>query len=150
EKCPEVPFIFVSGMMGEECAIDTLKAGATDYVLKDRLTRLPRVVARALHEAEDHAARKKAEQEREEARQAALDAALESARMKSEFMASMSHEIRTPMNAIIASADLLAPTPLTSEQKEYVEMVRSSGDALLRIIDDILDFSKIEAGKLTL
>lgn len=69
---------------------------------------------------------------------------------KSDFLANMSHEIRTPMNGIIAMADLLAKTKTTSEQSEYLEIVRTSGAALLVIINDILDFSKIEAGKLNL
>ena len=69
---------------------------------------------------------------------------------KSQFLANMSHEIRTPMNGIIGFTDLLSKTHLVSEQREYLNMIKKSGDALLTLINDILDFSKIEAGRLQL
>ncbi|HLA36357.1 MAG TPA: ATP-binding protein [Rhodocyclaceae bacterium] len=81
---------------------------------------------------------------------AARDNAKRASRAKSEFLAMISHEIRTPMNGVLGIAELLASTKLTTEQADYVRIIRSSGETLLTVINDVLDYSKIEAGKLTL
>lgn len=69
---------------------------------------------------------------------------------KSEFLARMSHEIRTPLNALLGVSELLAETPLSQQQGEYVRILRSAGDNLLAVINDVLDFSKVEAGRIEL
>ena len=111
-------------------------------VLKDQLGRSMGFVGVSV----DLTERKKVEQDLRLAKECAESAT----KAKSVFLANMSHEIRTPMNAVIGLTGILLNTNIDSEQRDYIETIRSSGDALLAVISDILDFSKIEGGMLDL
>lgn len=116
------------------------------YTISDRAIRWVDGRIVRLEIATDITDRKKTESDLRRAMEEIKQASL----AKSEFLANMSHEIRTPLNAIIGMTDLALETELTGEQREYLEMVVSSGETLLEIINEILDFSKIEAGKVEL
>ncbi len=114
------------------------EVAATNFNINEKSTVL--VIVRDITE------RKKSEEELQKAKIAAEEAN----QSKSRFLANISHEIRTPMNEIIGMADLLQATELSPIQEEYVEIIKSSSDYLLSLVNDILDISKIEAGKLKL
>jgi len=79
----------------------------------------------------------------------ARDAAIESARAKTEFLANVSHEVRTPLNGVLGMTNLLLGTSLTPEQREYADAIRTSGQALLAVVNDVLDLARVESGKLS-
>ncbi len=144
------PCIVISGTIGEEPAVEALKAGALDFLSKDKPKRFVPVIERALREA---AERVKGEEIRR--RSAALEMQnrriQEANRLKSEFLANMSHELRTPLNAIIGFAELLHDGQVpsgTAQHKEFLGDILASGKHLLQLINDVLDLAKVEAGKL--
>lgn len=133
------------GMQSYEAAVHSKDGLIHNTVYRKAvLTRSDGSVSGLLGVIVDITERKRAEVEVLRAKEAAEAAS----RAKSDFLANMSHEIRTPMNGVIGMTDLALETALTSEQREYLTIAKSSAESLLTIINDILDFSKIEAGKL--
>jgi signal transduction histidine kinase/ActR/RegA family two-component response regulator len=152
--CPITPFIFVSGAIGEELAIETLKSGATDYVLKQRLQRLVPAVNRALHEAKEYAEKKRIEAERDELLKREKDARAEAEaanRAKDEFLATLSHELRTPLTAILGWSRLLRSRTMDESSINHaLEVIERNAKMQSQLIEEILDISRIITGKLQL
>jgi signal transduction histidine kinase/HPt (histidine-containing phosphotransfer) domain-containing protein len=138
---PRLPVVVLTGNDDEALALEALKHGAQDYLVKGRGdgSELGRVIRYAIE-------RKAAEQALTEAR----DKAEQAARAKSVFLAMMGHEIRTPLNGILGMTRILLETPLDKRQRTFGETVLSSGELLLGLVNDILDFARLDADGLTL
>lgn len=136
----DVPVIFVTSVRDVASETKGLEMGAADYITKPISP--PIVRARVRNHIELARARQALTVSRNEA--------LAAANAKAAFLATMSHEIRTPLNGVIGMTSLLQATVLDSRQREFVNTIQLSGDALLTLINDILDFSKIDSGKMDL
>jgi signal transduction histidine kinase len=164
EACAGAPLIVVAPPSGEYIAIETLRAGAVDYILTDNLSRLGPAVVRAMKEAEAARAKEAADRALESYRldlermvkertdelmQANLSLQEQTA-SRIRFLASMSHELRTPLNSIIGFSGVLLQEmagPINEEQERQIRMVYEAGRQLIGTIDDVLDISSIEAGR---
>ena len=155
ELRPDIPFLFLSGMVGDEVAVESLKAGATDYVLKDRPARLVPAIQRALKEAEVLAHRRQAEKEKRRI-QAELEESNRNLVRKNheiqEFYHTLSHELKTPLTSasefISIVMDGLAG-PVNKTQLEYLAIAQDSCQQLRGCINDLLDATRLDTGKLT-
>ena len=162
QRAGGTPFVLVTGSLGDEKAVECLKQGVSDYVLKDHLPRLPMAIQRALREKRLHAQRARAEEalrcSEEQLRQRNQELEEQNrrveaaSRLKSEFLANMSHELRSPLNSIIGFSEMLFDGkmgPLSELQRESMGRILKGSRHLLRLINDVLDLAKIEAGTLT-
>jgi signal transduction histidine kinase len=144
------PCMVISGTIGEEPAVAALRAGALDFLSKDKPKRFVPAVERALRESRE---RTQSEEIRRRSQELELQnrRIQEASRLKSEFLANMSHELRTPLNAIIGFAELLHDgqvDPAMPEFREFLGDILTSGRHLLQLINDVLDLAKVEAGRL--
>jgi len=150
----ELPVMFLSALANREDIITGKKLGADDYLTKpvDFELLLASVEARLLQVQRMREYRRVEDALRQEKLDAEMAAAQahEANTAKSNFLATMSHELRTPMNGVLGLVNLISRTDLTTEQREFIEILRESGNSLMDLLNDILDLSKIEAGRIEL
>ena len=158
EKRPDLPFILLSGTIGEEKTIEMFRAGVADFILKENLHRLEPAITRALNEIEEKKKLKITEEKLKENELKSLMIIHDLAEMKkldklkNEFLSVVSHELRTPLTSIQGALDLLTSGVLgelsAHEPQELLILAKQNSERLIRLINDILDVEKMESGKM--
>jgi signal transduction histidine kinase len=141
----DIPFILVTGALGDVTAVDCIKLGATDYVLKDALTRLPVAIRRALEE-------NRLREERNEALKAVEQSRQNQLRLKDEFLSHLAHEIRNPLTVIMQMTSITLDGlagEISQNQREYGEIVLRKAHQMLSMVNALLQVTRLENGKLT-
>jgi signal transduction histidine kinase len=149
----DVPFILVSGAIGEETAVQAMKAGAHDYLLKDNLIRLVPAIERTMQDARERSLRRNAEDMRahlEKDLQIAKEAAEMANRRKSRVLAFVAHEFKNPLKAIETFVEILEKKNLPEDQRTIVSGIGTASQHLRVLLNDILDIAPIEAGEVKL
>jgi len=147
EHDPDLPFIIVSGSIGEEAAVEVMRAGADDYVLKGSLVRLPIAVARELREAASRRAHEQSEEKLQETRKrldGAMDQLLQAEKMTAlgELVAGVAHEVNNPLSAIMGYTQLALTRDLPGDVKRFLQTVFSEADRAGKIVRNLLTFAR--------
>lgn len=147
ERSPDTPVLVVSGSIGEESAVEIMRRGARDFLLKDRLHRLSAAVLREVERSRINSERRAADAELTEIREALLSELSRSVAFNETFTGVLGHDLRNPLNTIaLASQLLLTRLPVSSRELPLVERISRATDRMRRMIDQLLDFTRIRVG----
>lgn len=146
----DIPFIVVSGQIGEDAAVEAMRAGAHDYVMKGNLKRLVPVIERELAEAGSRKLRRSAEQELKR-REEQLRTARETEKLKDEFIGMVSHELRTPLTVFLGAVRVARTPGITGEDiQELLKEAEQSAVSLGDILENLIELSRYQSNRLTL